>query len=248
LLVFEDLHWIDAETQALLDSVVESLPTCRLLLLANYRPEYKHAWGSKTCYRQVRIDPLLPESAEELLGGLLGNDAGLRSLKRLLIERTEGNPFFLEESVRTLVETKVLAGEEVPSSAARLRSSTAASSLQHRPSRPKQTASRPLRHREGALHAPGVAEGRRQLRRGLGISGSRIPLRAAPSRTQYTFKHALTHDVAYGPALGRRTLHRQIMTIERLHPDRLAEHRTLAHHAFRGEAWAGLSRTSSRLE
>ena len=111
LLVFEDLHWIDAETQALLDSLVESLPTARLLLLVNYRPEYQHAWGSKTYYRQLRLDPLPPESAEELLDALLGNDPALRPLKRLLIERTEGNPFFLEESVRTLVETKVLAGE-----------------------------------------------------------------------------------------------------------------------------------------
>ena len=111
LLVFEDLHWIDAETQALLDSVVESLPTARLLLLVNYRPEYQHGWGSKTYYRQLRIDPLPPESADELLEVLLGADPGLQPLKRLLIERTEGNPFFLEESVRTLVETKVLAGE-----------------------------------------------------------------------------------------------------------------------------------------
>src|SRR5262249_13173744 len=111
LLVFEDLHWIDAETHALLDSVVESLPTARLLLLVNYRPEYQHSWGNKTYYRQLRVDPLAPEGAEELLAGLLGNDAGLQPLKRLLIERTEGNPFFLEESVRTLVETKILAGE-----------------------------------------------------------------------------------------------------------------------------------------
>src|SRR5205085_2387358 len=111
LLVFEDLHWIDAETQALLDTVVESLPTARLLLLVNYRPEYQHTWGGKTYYRQLRIDPLRPESAEELLEALLGNAAGLESLKRLLIERTEGNPFFIEESVRTLVETKVLSGE-----------------------------------------------------------------------------------------------------------------------------------------
>jgi predicted ATPase len=58
LLVFEDLHWIDTETQALLDSLVESLPTARLLLLVNYRPEYQHDWGSKTYYTQVRLDPL----------------------------------------------------------------------------------------------------------------------------------------------------------------------------------------------
>ena len=111
LVVIEDLHWIDSETQALLDSLIESLPTARLLLLVNYRPEYQHGWGSKTYYSQLRIDPLPPESAEELLEAVLGAEANLQPLKRLLIERTEGNPFFLEESVRTLVETKVLVGE-----------------------------------------------------------------------------------------------------------------------------------------
>src|SRR5207248_8105593 len=63
LLVFEDLHWIDAETQALLDSLVESLPTAHLLLLVNYRPEYQHGWGSKTSYTQLRLDPLPSASA-----------------------------------------------------------------------------------------------------------------------------------------------------------------------------------------
>src|SRR5262244_1808455 len=111
LLVFEDLHWIDSETQALLQNLVESLPTARLLLLVNYRPEYQHGWGSKTYYTQLRLDPLPPVSADELLHALLGNDASLTPLTQLLITRTEGNPFFLEESVRTLVETGVLVGE-----------------------------------------------------------------------------------------------------------------------------------------
>ena len=111
LLVFEDLHWIDSETQALLDSLVESLPTARLLLLVNYRPEYQHGWGSKTYYTQLRLDPLPPASAEEFLQALLGDDPSLAPLTQLLIARTEGNPFFLEESVRTLVETGVLVGE-----------------------------------------------------------------------------------------------------------------------------------------
>src|SRR5262249_22084846 len=111
LLVFEDLHWIDSETQALLDSLVESLPTARLLLLVNYRPEYQHSWGSKTYYRQLRLDPLPPASADELLQALLGADHSLTPLKPLLIDRTGGNPFFLEESVRTLVETGRLVGE-----------------------------------------------------------------------------------------------------------------------------------------
>ena len=111
LLVFEDLHWIDSETQALLNSLVESLPTAHLLLLVNYRPEYQHGWGSKTYYAQLRLDPLPPVSADELLHALLGDDASLKPLTPLLIARTEGNPFFLEESVRTLVETGVLVGE-----------------------------------------------------------------------------------------------------------------------------------------
>jgi predicted ATPase len=114
LLVFEDLHWIDAETQALLDRLVESLLTARLLLLVNYRPEYQHAWGSKTYYIQLRLDPLPPASANEFLQTLLGDDPSLEPLKRLLIARTEGNPLFLEESVRTLVETEVLVGRPGP--------------------------------------------------------------------------------------------------------------------------------------
>src|SRR3989441_983654 len=111
LLVFEDLHWIDSETQVLLNSLVESLPSARLLLLINYRPEYQHGWGSKTYYAQLRLDPLPPVSADEFLHALLGDDASLKPLIHLLIARTEGNPFFLEESGRTLVETGVLCGE-----------------------------------------------------------------------------------------------------------------------------------------
>src|SRR3989441_2076926 len=110
-LLFEDLHWIDSETQSLLDSLVESLPTARVLLLVNYRPEYQHGWGGKTYYTQLRIDPLAAESAAALLDALLGAGRPLEPLKRLLLGRTEGNPFFLEESVRTLVETGVVVGE-----------------------------------------------------------------------------------------------------------------------------------------
>jgi class 3 adenylate cyclase len=96
LLVFEDLHWIDSETQSLLNNLIESLPTARLLLLVNYRPEYQHGWGSKTYYTQLRLDPLPPVSADEFLHALLGDDASLKPLTHLLIARTEGNPFFLE--------------------------------------------------------------------------------------------------------------------------------------------------------
>ena len=90
VVVFEDLHWIDSETQAFLDGLVESLPTAQLLLLVNYRPEYQHGWGSKTYYHQLQIAPLPSESAGALLQGLLGRDTSLESLKSLLIPRTGG--------------------------------------------------------------------------------------------------------------------------------------------------------------
>src|SRR5207249_1881403 len=111
LLVCEDLHWLDTETQALLESLVESLPTARLLLLVNYRPDYRHGWGSKTYYTQLRLDPLPQTSADAFLRALLGDDPSLSPLTPLLIQRTEGNPFFLEESVQTMVETGALVGE-----------------------------------------------------------------------------------------------------------------------------------------
>jgi class 3 adenylate cyclase/tetratricopeptide (TPR) repeat protein len=255
LLVFEDLHWIDTETQALLDNLVESLPTARLLLLVNYRPEYQHAWGSKTYYTQLRLDPLPPESAEELLQALLGNDAGLESLKQRLIARTEGNPFFLEESVRTLVETGVLVGEpaayrlaqalptiQVPATvqavlAARI------DRLRSQEKRLLQTAAVigtevPLPLLQAIAELPEEA-----LHRGL------AHLQAAEflyetslfPELAYTFKHALTHEVAYAGLLQerRRGLHACIVgALEALYPDRLAEQvERLAHHAFRGELW-----------
>src|SRR4029453_5012688 len=110
LLIFEDLQWIDAETQAFLESLIDSLPTARLLLLVNYRPEYRHGWGSKSS-PPPRLDPLPRERAPELLQALLGADASVEPLKSVLIVRTGGNPLFLEESVRPLVETGALTGE-----------------------------------------------------------------------------------------------------------------------------------------
>src|SRR5262249_30696770 len=72
VIVVEDLHWIDTESQAVLDRLVESLPTARVLLLVSYHPEYQHGWGNKTYYHQLQIAPLRPESADVLLQALLG--------------------------------------------------------------------------------------------------------------------------------------------------------------------------------
>ena len=101
LVVFDDLQSHDSVTQSFLDGLVESLPRARIVLLASYRPDYQHRWGSKSYYAQLRLDPLPDESVTTMLDALVGADARLLSLKQLLIARTEGNPFFIEECVRT---------------------------------------------------------------------------------------------------------------------------------------------------
>jgi class 3 adenylate cyclase/tetratricopeptide (TPR) repeat protein len=255
LVLFEDLHWIDEETQALLDSLVESLPTARLLLLVNYRPEYQHAWAGNPYYRQLRIDLLHPESAEELLEALLGADPGLAVLKRLLIERTEGNPFFLEESVRTLVETKALVGErggyrlakatqslQIPATAQAILAGRI-DRLSPEDKRLLQAASAigkdvPFALLRAIAEAPeeGLRSGLSHLQAGEFLYEARL----FPD-LEYTFKHALIHEVAYGSLLHerRRALHAAIVAaIERLHAGRLDEHvEPLADHARRGELW-----------
>src|SRR5437016_9930832 len=101
ILIFEDLHWIDTETQGFLDTLSESVASARCLLLVNYRPEYRQEWGSKTYYTQLRLAPFGTEEAEEFLTALLGDTVGahgrapLQPLKQLILERTEGTPFFM---------------------------------------------------------------------------------------------------------------------------------------------------------
>jgi class 3 adenylate cyclase/tetratricopeptide (TPR) repeat protein len=255
VLVFEDLHWIDTETQALLDSLVESLPTARLLLLVNYRPEYQHGWGSKTYYTQLRLDPLPPASADEFLHALLGDDRGLGPLKPLLIARTEGNPFFLEESVRTLVETGVLAGEpgayrlarplkglQMPATV----QAVLAARIDRLPPEDKRLlqiaavigTDVPFALLRAIADVPEAA-----LHRGLAhlqAAEFLYETRLFPE-SDYTFKHALTHEVAYSSLLQerRRVLHARIVEVlAALVGDRLAEQvERLAYHALRGEVW-----------
>jgi class 3 adenylate cyclase/pimeloyl-ACP methyl ester carboxylesterase len=253
LLVFEDLHWIDSETQILLDSIIESLPTARLFLLVNYRPEYQHSWARKTYYTQIRLDPLAPVNAGELLQAILGNSAALQPLKNFLIERTEGNPFFLEESVRTLVETGVLRGERGVYDLAK-----AFEAMQI-----PATVQAVLTARIDRLPAE-----EKRLLQTAAVIGKDVPFGLLQAITdlpdnefqpaltnlqaseflyetnlfpdlEYTFKHALTHQVAYESLLHerRRQFHRRVgEAIEEHYPDRLSElAETLAHHFERAE-------------
>ncbi len=251
VVVFEDLHWIDTETQALLNSLVESLPSARLLLLVNYRPEYQHSWGDKTYYTQLRLDPLPPVSADELLQALLGDDASLTPLTQLLIARTEGNPFFLEESVRTLVETGGLVGEsgayrlaqalpsiQVPATV----QAVLAARIDRLPPEAKnllQAAAVIGKDVPAALLQATAAVPWADVQRNLAhlqAAEFLYETRLFPE-LEYTFKHALTQEVAHNAILleRRRSLHeRAAQAIEGLFAERLAEHyNALAHHYSR---------------
>ena len=256
LVILEDLHWIDSETQALLESLVESLPAARMLLLVNYRPEYQHAWGSKTYYTQLRLDALPLQSANELLRVLLGADASVEPIKPVLIARTGGNPLFLEESVRTLVETRALVGERGD-----YKLTVALADVQVPPSVQSILAARIDR----------LAPEAKRLLQSAAVIGMDVPfklllaiadvpeamlhahlahLQAAEflyeaalfPDLEYTFKHALTHEVAYGGLLKerRRVVHAQVVEAMEmsLRDDRLAEQvDRIAYHALRGELW-----------
>jgi predicted ATPase len=250
VLIFEDLHWIDAETQAFLDLLSESVATARLLLLVNYRPEYQHGWGSRTYYTQLRLDPLGEEEAKELLTALLGQEVSAEhgELQSLILEKTEGNPFFMEELVQTLAEEGALIGER---------------------------GSYRLERSPSELHVPATVQGvlaaridrlpaeEKELLQTLAVIGKEFPLglvrrvseedeedlhprlshlqaaeyiyvQPAFPEPEYTFKHALTQEVAYQSLLGDRrgSLHeRTAQAIEEMYPDSLdAYYGELAHH------------------
>ena len=260
ILVFEDLHWIDGETQALLDGLVASLPPSRILLLTSYRPEYKHDWGGRTYYKQLRIDPLAAAGAEELAAALIGDDPGLDDLKRLLIARTEGNPLFLEESVRTLVETGTLVGDrgayrmtervesiEVPA--------TVQAILAARIDRLAPEAKHLLQcaaivgHHVAYPVLAAVAEMQEAvLRRSLAElqAGEFVYEAQLFPELMYVFKHALTHEVTYHSVLRdrRRALHRRAGdAISDAYPDRRRENfMAIISHYERAEAWEKVAR------
>ncbi len=255
LVVFEDLHWIDSETQAFLDLLVESLPLARIYLLVNYRPGYTHTWASKEYYARLRVDPLPPAGANELIESLLGGNEELALLRELLIKRTEGNPFFVEEIVRSLTETGVLVGAK-----GSYRPGIAVDSI-----RVPSTVRTVLADRVDRL-----SSAEKQLLQIAAVIGVVVPLRLLEKvagfpaedlhrhlfnlqasefiyeyslfpEPEYSFRHALTNEVVYGALLHERktALHASVVgALERIGGDDLHDEiEALAHHAFHGELW-----------
>jgi tetratricopeptide (TPR) repeat protein len=255
-LVFEDLHWIDSETQAVLDRVVSALASERLLLLVSYRPGYEHDWRHASAYTELRLERLPPARSEELLAALLGRAPSLEPLTRLLIDRTDGNPLFIEESVRTLVETGTVVGEP-----GAFRLARPVEAIQVPPTVQVVVAARVDRlppEEKNLLQIAAVIgrdvpyavareiadQSEDRLRRSfahLQAAGFLCEAKIFPA-LEYTFKHSLTHEVAYQGLLQerRRALHARIVDVmERLYASHLADQVDhLAHHALQGELWS----------
>ena len=254
-LILENLHWIDLETQAFIESLAEVVPHHRLLLLFNYRQEYRHPWLSAAHVTDLKITPLTPPLAAELLQTLVGPDATLRPLKQIMLDRAEGNPFFLEEMVRSLVETEALVGTpgayhlvrpvravQVPESVKALLAARI-DRLPFEEERLLQSAAVIGRHVDVGLLREIADVPESELHGQLAhlqAAGFLYESRRFPDQ-EYTFRHSLTHDVAYDSLLHarQRALHARIVTaIEQIYADRLGEQtERLADHAFRGEVW-----------
>jgi class 3 adenylate cyclase/tetratricopeptide (TPR) repeat protein len=267
VIIFEDLHWIDDQTQALLDLLANSVSSARVLLLVNYRPEYRHEWGNKSYYSQLRLDALSRESAEEMLDGLLsmplarsfagedkrgdepraGEGADLAALKRMIIGRTEGNPFFIEEMVQALFDQGALIRNgtvKVAPSLSQLRlpptvQGLLASRIDQLPREHKelvQTLAVMGRESPLALIRKVATPPEGELEQMLAAlqAGEFIYEAPVAAGVEYTFKHALTQEVAYNSLLieQRKLLHERAgAALESLYAIQFDDHLSeLAHH------------------
>ena len=253
LLIFEDLHWIDTETQGFLDTLSEGVASAQLLMLVNYRPEYRHEWGQKTYYTKLRLTPLGHAEAEELLTFLLGSDDSLTALKTLILERTDGTPFFMEEVVQTLAEEGALTGErgnyQLEATPTELHiSPTVQGVLAARIDRLTAEEKALLqqlsvigRQFPVSLVKQVVPQSEAELYRVLSLLQAKEFLYEQPAfpEVEYIFKHALTQDVAYGTVLQeqRKALHERTgQAMEGLYQEKPEDHYSeIAHHYQRGD-------------
>ncbi len=248
MVIFEDLHWIDEETQAFLNLLADSIANAKILLLVNYRPEYSHQWNSRTYYTQLRLDPLGKESADEMLTALLGDAAEIAQLKRVIIEKTEGNPFFMEETVQVLLDEGALVRDhgamKLAKSIGELKipptvQGILAARIDRLPADAKdllQTLSAIGREFPISLIRAVVPKPVEELDRMLNDLqlGEFIYEQPAVGNTEYIFKHALTQEVAYNSVLNerRKELHRRTAAaIESSYAERLEDrYSELIHH------------------
>jgi tetratricopeptide (TPR) repeat protein len=222
VVIFEDLHWIDSATRGLLDLLADAIATQRVLLLVNYRPEYRHEWGNRSYYSLLSLEPLNAQSADELLSSLLGDAREMAPLKALLVAKAEGNPFFIEEIVHELLDDGVLqrnghlslirpVSEIVIPTTVQGVLAARIDRLARVDKELLQTLAVLGRKFPGSLvdKAAGPADGELEASLARLQAGEFIYERPEPSEPEYTFKHALTQEVAYNSLLiqRRKVLH-----------------------------------------
>jgi class 3 adenylate cyclase/tetratricopeptide (TPR) repeat protein len=251
--IFEDLHWYDSLTFGLLNELVVCAQDARLLLVVSYRPEFRDGWRNRPNYRQLHLDPLASESLAALLQALLGSNPNLQILKSFLIQRASGNPFFVEEIVRALVDTGVIEGarsnyhlakpfavHEIPPTV----QAVLAARIDALPAAEKRLLQEASVIGHDVLFAllraiSGLPEDElRGLLDDVQAAEFLYATQLFPD-LQYSFTHSLTHDVTYNGVLleRRRDIHARIVeAIEKLYAGRLGEQiERLAHHAVRGD-------------
>jgi adenylate cyclase len=272
VILVEDLHWLDPGSQEFLEHLVNTVPGSRVFVVATFRPEYRAPWAHRSHYGQLPLLPLGEEARDELLRGLLGPHPSLDGVAELVRERAGGNPFFIEEVIQGLVEDGSLKGRRGAYELARTIDDvripgTVKAVLAARIDR--------LSERDKTLLQTAAVVGRQFSKRVVGriaglsaaeleaalrtlVEGEFIYETAVYPEEEYTFKHALTEEVAYSSQLAkhRTPLHAAVArALAELDPDKLDERASLIAHHFelggelleaarwnaRAAEWAGYS-------
>jgi class 3 adenylate cyclase/tetratricopeptide (TPR) repeat protein len=252
IIAFEDLHWIDKSSEDVVRSHLESIPGSRVLLIFTYRPEFVHTWGAKSYHNQLTLHRLSNRESLEMVTDILGTEEIERTLEDLILEKTEGVPFFIEEFIKSLRDLKIIEKRENGYRLSKESHMTIPSTIQDvimarvdsLPERAKevlQTGSVIEREFSYALISRVADLPEKELLSYLSAlkDSELLYERGIYPQSNYVFKHALTREVVYDSILDKRKkkLHEDIgKAIEELYKDSLNEHyEVLAEHYFLGE-------------
>jgi len=267
IMAFEDLHWLDKSSEDVVKNYLESIPGSRVLLIFTYRPEFVHTWGTKSYHNQLTLHRLSNRESLQMVTHILGTKEIEKTLEELILEKTEGVPFFIEEFIKSLKDLKIIERRE---NAYRLAKDIQQLSI---PSTIQDVImARVDSLPEGAkevLQTGSVIEREfsyPMIKRIMGLPEKELLCylsilkasellyeRGIYPQSNYIFKHALTREVVYDSILAKRKikLHEEIgNTIEELHKDNLSDlYEVLSEHYFLSENFsksAEYSRLASR--
>ena len=240
LLIFEDLHWVDNSTEALLKDILETIPGSKVLLLFSYRPEYVHTWGGKSYHNQLNLNRLSNRESLNMLSYLLGSEAIEEGVKELVLSKTEGIPFFIEEFVKSLTNLKLIEKRDKFCLVKDIETLTIPSTIQDMimarvdalPDMAKevlQAGSVIEREFSLAVIKQVLDLPEQELLTSLALlkDSELIYERGIYPDSTYIFKHALTREVIYNSILAKRKiqLHENTgMSIETLFKENVEEH------------------------